>query len=100
MLAWLKRIAQKAELNCGRCMSTWRNKPATCAQHPVCANFTLHMFRHTYATTLLHDGVDVVSLQRLMGHKDINSTMKYLRMRVPADLLAKVNASSLATRYL
>lgn len=99
MLDWLKRIAQRAQLNCGRCISTVRNQPTTCAKHPVCTHFTLHMFRHTYATNLLHDGLDLVSLQNLLGHKDIASTMKYLRMLVPADLLAKVNSSSLAKRF-
>jgi site-specific recombinase XerC len=40
----------------------------------------------TYATTLLRDGVDLVSLQKLLGHNDMDSTRKYLRALEPADL--------------
>jgi integrase len=96
MLLKLKRIALRAGLNCGRCRSTWQKQPVTCATHPVCANFTLHMFRHTYATSMLRDGMDVVTLQGQMGHKDIDSTMKYLRMLAPESLREKVKSSSLA----
>ena len=34
--------------------------------------------RHTYGTTLAANGVDVVTIQRLMGHTDIKTTMQYL----------------------
>lgn len=36
-----------------------------------------HRLRHTYATTLLNAGVDLVSLMRLMGHKDLKTTLRY-----------------------
>lgn len=42
------------------------------------AEATLHKFRHTYATRLLEAGADVVTVQRLMGHSDIETTRKYL----------------------
>ena len=35
--------------------------------------------RHTFATQLLRDGVDVRTGQKLMGQKDIRTTMIYLR---------------------
>ena len=42
------------------------------------ANATLHKFRHTYATRLLESGCDIVTVQKLMGHSDIETTRQYL----------------------
>ena len=39
---------------------------------------TLHKFRHTYATRLLESGCDIVTVQRLMGHSDMETTRQYL----------------------
>ena len=41
-------------------------------------NATLHKFRHTYATRLLENGCDIVTVQRLMGHSDLDTTRQYL----------------------
>jgi integrase/recombinase XerD len=99
MLDTLKKLAYRAGLNCGRCEGTWLNKTTTCAKAPICCKFGLHKFRHTYATTLLRDGVDLVSLQKLLGHNDMDSTRKYLRALEPADLLKKINLTTLSTRF-
>lgn len=37
-----------------------------------------HLLRHTFGTHLAANGVDVVAIQRLMGHTDITMTMRYL----------------------
>ena len=56
------------------------------------ANATLHKFRHTYATRLLEKGADIVTLQKLMGHSDIETTRRYLN---PEDDLKRKAANRL-----
>jgi integrase len=53
----------------------------------------LHKFRATYATTLLRNKIDITTVQKLMGHEDIATTMKYLRAieAEDEDLQRKVN---------
>jgi len=40
----------------------------------------LHSLRHTYATHLLEEGVNIVSLKELLGHAEIATTMVYLHV--------------------
>lgn len=43
-------------------------------------NLHFHVSRHTFATQLLEKGLDIVSVQELMQHSDINTTRIYARL--------------------
>jgi integrase len=84
LLRTLKRMAHNAGLNCGRCDG--------CREIKECQEFTLHRFRRTYLTTLLRNGIDLRTVQAYSGHKDLASTMRYLRPAAGTEAQARLNA--------
>jgi hypothetical protein len=86
---------------CGHCATAQKLKDGTerinrCNAGPFCGRWFLHKFRHTYATRHLQDGVDIRTLQQWMGHRDIASTMVYLKGVRNSDIQARINKGSLA----
>ena len=58
---------------------------------------TLHGLRHAFATHLLEDGVDLYTLQQLLGHDRLETTTRYTlvrtdRIRATPSPLAKLRA--------
>ena len=46
----------------------------------ITKRISVHSLRHTYATHLLEDGVNILTIKELMGHAYISTTMIYLHV--------------------
>ena len=85
LLFALKTLARRAKMNCGRCEGCK-------SKRRECESFTLHKFRRSYITTLLRNGIDLRTVQAYAGHKDIASTMRYLRPASAKEAQGKLNS--------
>jgi len=57
---------------------------------------SLHTLRHTYATHLLEQGINILAIKELLGHAHIETTMVYLHLAQPS---ANVAFSPMDTLY-
>src|SRR6202140_993564 len=101
MLEKLKAVAYRGKMNCGHCAVSHKLengdiKINRCAAGAYCGRWFLHKFRHTYATRHLQDGIDIRTLQQWMGHRDIASTMVYIKGVRKSDIKVRTNKGSLA----
>ena len=71
---WLFPSPQNPEKHLGEFRKTWKSilRKARISEH-----FVPHDMRHCFATRLVRAGANVVDIKELMGHKNIETTMRY-----------------------
>jgi site-specific recombinase XerD len=57
-----------------------RNIKSASNKAKIDKKISAHTFRHSYATHMLQKGIDIRTIQELLGHKDIGTTMVYMHI--------------------
>ncbi|WP_367007401.1 tyrosine-type recombinase/integrase [Streptococcus sp. ZY19097] len=58
------------------CFGTSNNASNKAIKRATGENYTNHSLRHTYASYLIYKGVDLISVSKLLGHENLNITLK------------------------
>ncbi len=69
------------KLSCTRVRKALRNA----SQRAQCQPVRPHQLRHTYATMMLRSGISLPALKEILGHRDLEMTMRYVQV-TQADL--------------
>jgi site-specific recombinase XerD len=60
-------------------------------------NANIHTFRHTFASYMIMNGFDIVTVKELLGYSDITTTMRYAHL-MPNHKMWAVNKLKAITR--
>lgn len=96
----LKSIGLRAGLNCGHCKTTrsqgrWQKEQVevNCKTAPVCEEIYLHRFRKTIATRWAENKISIRTIQHWLGHKSLETTMRYLGVTDSGKLQEEIAAA-------